>query len=122
MVVGTGSDTRVNIIVKDKVDHVVNFFDFDHKKAEGEGDGTVPHDSAIAFKDSLLTLCVEMRRMEAWADGRFLMTDWHAFFLNNGRVQNVITRFFKPREKSGIQTMGSTKWYQSIGSKVCEVK
>jgi hypothetical protein len=122
VVVGTGENTRVNVVIKDKVDHVVNFFDFDHPHSEGDGDGTVPHESGIAFKDSLLTLKVKSRKIETWADGRFIMTDWHAFFLNNGRVQNVITRFFKPRSIEKINSMNENEWYQSIGSKIARVR
>lgn len=121
VIVGTGEPTRVNIVIKDKVDHVVNFFDFDHPQAEGDGDGTVPHASGIAFKDSILTLKVKSRKLETWADGRFLMTDWHAFFLNNGRVQNVITRFFKPRAVQEIQGLNQREWYHSIGSRIAKV-
>lgn len=121
VVVGTGEATRVNIVIKDKVDHVVNFFDFDHPQAEGDGDGTVPHESGIAFKDSILTLKVKSRKLETWADGRFLMTDWHAFFLNNGRVQNVITRFFKPRASQQILGLNEREWYHSIGSRIAKV-
>jgi len=121
VVVGVGEDTRVNIVIKDKVDHVVNFFDFEHPHSEGEGDGTVPHASGIAFKDSIFTLKVRSRKMETWADGRFIMTDWHAFFLNNGRVQNVITRFFKPRDPADLLAMQGKEWYHSVGSKVAKV-
>ncbi|MBE14897.1 MAG: hypothetical protein CL867_01490 [Cytophagaceae bacterium] len=122
VIVGTGEKTRVNIVIKDKVDHVVNFFDFDHPHAEGDGDGTVPHASGIAFKDSILTLKVKSRKLETWADGRFVMTDWHAFFLNNGRVQNVITRFFKPRAAQEIQGLNQREWYHSIGSRIARVQ
>tara|TARA_R110001632_G_scaffold66962_4_gene157533 strand:- start:2005 stop:3195 length:1191 start_codon:yes stop_codon:yes gene_type:complete len=122
VVVGTGENTRVNVVIKDKVDHVVNFFDFDHPHSEGDGDGTVPHASGTAFKDTLFTLKVKSRKIETWADGRFIMTDWHAFFLNNGRVQNVITRFFKPRSVEKINSMNENEWYHSIGSKIAKVR
>jgi pimeloyl-ACP methyl ester carboxylesterase len=122
VIVGTGEDTRVNVVIKDKVDHVVNYFDFDHPHAEGDGDGTVPHASGIAFKDTLLTLKVKSRKVETWADGRFIMTDWHAFFLNNGRVQNVITRFFKPRNAAEVTALEQKEWYHSIGSKIAKVQ
>lgn len=111
---GTGEETRAVIKIKNKWKHYVNLFDF--KTEKKDGDGTVPYESAIAFKDVLKTLSVESRSIETWADSFFIMKDWHAFFLNNGRVQNIITRFFKPK-KNEMTVMSQTnelEWFMSI--------
>ncbi len=41
------------------------------------------------------------------------MSDWHAFFLNNGKIQNIIKRFFDPSFDDN-----RTDWYQSAGTKI----
>jgi hypothetical protein len=117
VIAGTNADTRYKIYVKDRVDHYKNFFDYEKyepkKERGGDGDGTVPLKSAIAFKDSITTLTVEKRALESWADSRFLMADWHAFMLNNGRVQNIIKRFLK----ADMHTLEKDTWYLSLGDK-----
>jgi len=111
VICGGNTKTKDRIFVKDRVDHLKNFFDYEHFKVEEEGDGTVPHQSASAFKDSILTLRVGKRTIETWADSRMTGPDWHAFFLNNGRVQNILKRFLS----------GSTdreEWYDSAGGRI----
>lgn len=111
VVCGGNTKTKNQIWVKDRQDHFKNFFDYEHFKEDEEGDGTVPHASASAFKDSVLTLRIGKRTIEAWADSRGTGADWHAFFLNNGRVQNVLQRFLK----------GATdrdNWYESAGGRI----
>ncbi len=118
---GTGEKTRTTIKIKDNWKHYINLFDF--KTDTAEGDGTVPFESAIAFKDILKTLSVESRPIETWADSFFIMKDWHAFFLNNGRVQNIITRFFKPH-KNEMELMNKTNnlaWFMSIADDTVKV-
>lgn len=120
---GTNEETICNIGIKDEWSHFINLFDFDLPNREGDGDGTVPLKSAIAFKDSITTLGVKKRKFESWANSFFIMNDWHAFFLNNGRVQNVITRFFKPRETqlTNSSATNGMEWFQSIGNKDIDV-
>ena len=63
----------------------------------------------------MVTLRVGKKTLESWADSRMTGPDWHAFFLNNGRVQNVLQRFLK----------GDTErdnWYESAGGRVERVK
>lgn len=92
---GSGSETRQQSHIKENHKHYKFFFEFEQKPKSKDGDGTVPSLSANCFKDSVTTIQVEKSGFEAWMDSRFLGADHHAFFLNNGRVQNVITRFLK---------------------------
>jgi len=111
VVCGGNSKTKDRIYIRKEEGHLKNFFDYEKFEPHKNGDGTVPHESASAFKDSILTLRVNQRSLETWADSRFIGADWHAFFLNNGRVQNVIKRFLS----------GATqreKWYDSAGGKI----
>jgi len=93
-------------IVTESNCHRINFFNYEHFDESKDGDGTVPIQSASAFKNSILTLKVNKK----WFDYRSLTSayDWHAFFLNNGRIQNIIQRFFD--EKRTL----TDNWYQSI--------
>ncbi len=108
---GGNAETKNKIFVKKGHDHIKNFFDYEHFDESDMGDGTVPFESSSAFKDAILTLHVNQKKVESWADSRFTGADWHAFFMNNGRVQNIIKRFLK----------GSTQrdtWYESLGGRV----
>ena len=118
---GIGEDTQTTIGIKNKWKHYNNLFDFNTQKKDG--DGTVPHESAIAFKDTILTLSVKSKKIETWANSFFILKDWHAFFLNNGRVQNVITRFFNPKNDSiTIAHKNKLDWYQSIADDSIKVE
>ena len=102
LVIGVGEKTRTSVIVKkeDDLKRVKNFFDF--KQNEDDGDGTVPYSSSSHYKDTVLTLSVKSK----WYDKAT-----HAFFLNDGRVQSIIRRFFA----------GDTdydKWWSDIGGTV----
>jgi len=105
---GTNVATKQRIYVRHRLDHIKNFFDYEHFKETKKGDGTVPLVSAEVFKKCILTLKVKQRALETWADSRFIMWDWHAFFLNNGRVQNIIKRFLAD------SNMDKKEWYHSI--------
>ena len=108
VICGGKSETKESIFIQDKKRHIKNYFDFGYYEDSEDGDGTVPLPSAVAFKDALLTLKVNQSRLEMWADALFPIRDWHAFFLNNGRVQNIIKRFLKEDGDLG----GS--WFESL--------
>ncbi len=110
VIAGTHAETREKIYVKDRMGHIKNFFDYEYFEPSNVGDGTVPLQSAIAFKEAILTLKVKRKALETWADSHFIMADWHAFILNNGRVQNIIKRFLKADDKK----LQNDKWYKSI--------
>ena len=106
---GTGVSTRKTIGIKDEWEHIKNLFNFEEDKFHDNGDGTVPLVSAGAIKSEVLTLGIKQKKLETWANSHFFMHDWHAFFLNNGRVQNIITRFFNP----DFENENSSDWFKS---------
>lgn len=117
---GGGERTQTKIdIQKNKRVNGRNFkyyFDFGtyDDEEKNAGDGTVPLFSSLAFKDVIPTFQLDASWLEKRADSRFIMADWHAFFLNNGRVQNVIKRFFDPKFYK------NENWYCSSGGDICE--
>ncbi len=86
IIVGTGEDTKGSVVVEEMSPDGTagNFFNF--KQFTVYGDGTVPLESATFYQKDILTLVVESK----WLDGAT-----HGFFLNDGRVQTVIKRFFE---------------------------
>lgn len=112
---GVGSATRQKTKIKKGHKHYKYFFEFEKKPDEKNGDGTVPATSAHAFKDSLTTISVKKSGLESWLDSRLVGGgDLHAFFLNNGRVQNVITRFLS-------DSTGNNNWFESADDGVKKV-
>lgn len=111
---GSGSETRQQSHIKENHKHYKFFFEFEEKPSSKEGDGTVPSVSSNCFKDSLTTIEVKKSGFEAWMDSRFLGADHHAFFLNNGRVQNVITRFLRGRTDR-------SNWFESADDGVTKL-
>lgn len=109
---GGGEDTKEKINVRSNKNDLKFFFDYEKYHEANDGDGTVPIASSTAFKKSILTLKLSTSWIEKRADSRFVMSDWHAFFLNNGRVQNIIKRF--------IDSEGDLKpnWFESKGGKI----
>ena len=102
IVIGRGEKTKTSVNVKkeDPNMRIKNFFDFDQK--EDDGDGTVPYVSSSHYKKTILTLSVKSK----WYDKAT-----HGFFLNDGRVQSIIRRFFA----------GDTNyknWWSDIGGTV----
>lgn len=109
---GTGAITSQKINIKENHKHYKFFFEFEEDPSSKQGDGTVPSISAHAFKDSLATISVEKSRLSALFDSRVIGgSDHHAFFLNNGRVQNVITRFLNNNTER-------IDWFESADDKV----
>ncbi|MCM3571101.1 lipase/acyltransferase domain-containing protein [Neobacillus mesonae] len=83
---GEGEETKKKVIVKpvSPDGRAKNFFHFDSPDANGDGDGVVPLDSAAFYSEKVLTLAVKKK----WSN-----LAMHALFLNDGRVQTLITRF-----------------------------
>lgn len=117
VVAGTGEDTQRKIEVDPNSSQVKNQFVFSKEFEDANGDGTVHFQSANVFGDSISTVRVESRWIEKRLDGRLIMADWHSFFLNNGRVQNILKRFME-EEREKLQP----KWFQSIGGGVSKVQ
>jgi len=109
---GGGEDTKEKVFIKSNKDDMKFYFDYEKYHEANDGDGTVPIASSTAFKDSVLTLKLSTSWIEKRADSRFVMADWHAFFLNNGRVQNIVKRFF------GSEGDMRNNWFESRGGKV----
>jgi pimeloyl-ACP methyl ester carboxylesterase len=111
---GGGESTQTRVLVKKDHENYKFYFDFEkfNDEEEDAGDGTVPLASSTVFKDSITTLKVNTTWIERRADSRIIMSDWHAFFLNNGRIQNILKRFFDPN------FVNSENWYQSAGDRI----
>lgn len=112
IVAGRNERTKVQVTVNDQTSHnrVTNFFDFDNNSDDGEasygdGDGTVPFQSAIAYKGDIVTLAVRSK----WTDGAT-----HGFFLNDGRVQTIIKRFLNAETEF-------PEWWNDISGSVTRV-
>ena len=118
---GDGEPTQRRIAVNDSSIDPVNMFRFrDYPPYQDErGDGTVHLDSACMWKDRINTITVKSRWLEKRLDGRMIMADWHSFFLNNGRVQNIIKRFFAATDTAALQA--NAGWFQSVGGEVEQV-
>ena len=114
IVSGSGSETRQQSRIRENYKHYKFFFEFEEKPTDLSGDGTVPSISSNCFKDSITTIQVRKSGFESWMDSRFLGADHHAFFLNNGRVQNVITRFLKGKTDR-------EEWFQSANDGVVKL-
>ncbi len=111
---GGGEKTKDKIYVEKEKNDYINYFNYEKNNDSEDGDGTVPIQSSTVFKETVLTLKLNTTWLEKRADSRFIMSDWHAFFLNNGRVQNIIKRFFEP---NGLL---DDKWFKSKGGKIEE--
>lgn len=111
---GIGSETRQSTSILEQYKHYKYFFNFEEKPSSTDGDGTVPAKSAHAFKDHILTISIKKSGLESWLDSRFLSGDQHGFILNNGRVQNIITRFLK-------DSTDNDNWFESADDIVNKV-
>lgn len=100
VIAGRGETTQRQVQVDANSRPVRNRFHFSQQGCDEEGDGTVHLQSAACFKEHITTLALKSNWLENRLDGRVFMSDWHTFFLNNGRVQNIIQRFLqKPAHK-----------------------
>lgn len=88
---------------------VSNFFNFDQPTPKN-GDGTVPRESVLFYKDSITTITVDN---SIW-HGNILdgVAGQHALFLTDGRVQTLIIRFLKG---------DGPNWWKMIGGSVNKV-
>lgn len=114
---GVGQKTQAHIgVQRGENEKVNNQFVFSNDGEDDRGDGTVHIKSADIFKDKILTLQIEHKWIETRIDSHLILHDWHSFFLNNGRVQNIMKRFLKTER----QEM-SDSWYTSIDGGVNQV-
>lgn len=120
ILVGSKEDTleTLTILDSDASGRIRNFFDFENTIISQQGDGTVHHRSSTLFKDSILTIDIESKPFETRWNSHLIMNDWHPFFLNNGRVQNVIRRFFIHDNQILADVNGNEDWFTSPGSAV----
>jgi len=112
IIVGEGEKTKQKVIVQpvSPDGRAKNFFNFDSPDADGDGDGTISLESSAVYKDALLTLAVKKK----WSD-----LAMHALFLNDGRVQTLITRFLL--NKTSDNTSGPP-WWSVLDGSVRQVK
>ncbi|UZS00202.1 lipase family alpha/beta hydrolase [Chondrinema litorale] len=109
VIAGIGDETQKQLKVNSKSKIVKNQFIFSKEDEDDNGDGTVHLKSAEVFKDYIKTVTVKSRWIEKRLDGRIITANWHSFFLNNGRVQNIIKRFLE------IETFSlDTDWHTSV--------
>lgn len=99
---GQGEETKTWVVVYagDPSNRVRNYFDFNQPGRDG--DGTVPLESSTAYKECIITLSVQSK----WFDKAT-----HAFFLNDGRVQSIISRFLRGDTAHPL-------WWSDIGGTV----
>lgn len=120
VLVGSQEDTleTLTILESDASGRIKNFFDFENTTSSRRGDGTVHHWSSTIFKDSILTIDIESKPFETRWNSHLIMNDWHSFFLNNGRVQNIIRRFLIHDEQILAGVNGNKDWFTSPGSAI----
>jgi hypothetical protein len=63
----------------------------DLKAGMGQGDGTVPQISSTLYKDSIRTITIEKDDLFSELSTN---VDFHGLFLQDSRVQNIISRYF----------------------------
>ncbi|MDR7001131.1 lipase/acyltransferase domain-containing protein [Neobacillus niacini] len=104
---GVGEETKSKVIVEPQSPDggVKNFFNFDTPHSTGDGDGAIPIESAEIYKQSVITLTVQKK----W--NQLAM---HPLFLNDGRVQTLITRFFL--DNNSLNANGNPWWCVIDGS------
>ena len=105
ILVGTNEQTEESVLVKRKNGQVTNFFDLDGATPSSDGDGTVPGKSSKFYQNEILTLEVK---------SKFLDSVGHGLFLNDGRVQDVILRFLRKKNKG-------KSWYTVVSGTVSKV-
>lgn len=128
ILVGSNEKTYKTLLIQKKYWEsgrmIKNYFDFEASESRKDkaGDGTVHHDSSTIFKEKITTLEIKSKSIETLFNSGIISNDWHAFFFNNGRVQNIINRFLssEEREVALIKDAPNT-WYQSIGGGVTQV-
>ena len=106
LIAGEGEDTKTSIVVQPRGPNgqIRNFFNFE-VSPNGDGDGTVPLESATSYKSQVLTLKVKSKLLDKAT---------HSLFLNDGRVQTAIGRFLGPGPKTG-------QWWRDVADSVQRV-
>lgn len=112
IVTAEGEKTKKKVIVQpvSPDGRAKNFFYFDSPHAEGDGDGAVPLESSTAYKDVVLTLAVKKK----WSN-----IAMHGLFLNDGRVQTIITRFLLNKTSENSE---GTPWWSVLDGSIRQVK
>lgn len=113
IIAGEGENTKKKVIVQPQSPdgRAKNFFKFDSADADGKnGDGAVPLESAAIYKNDILTLAVQKK----WTD-----LSMHALFLNDGRIQTLITRFLM---NTISENPADSSWWSVLDGSVRQVK
>lgn len=113
VLVGGGEDTKTRVEIQKNVDGLKYYFNFEkYDETQDGGDGTVPLESSAVFKKSIDTFQIDTTWYDRRIDSKFIQSDWHSFFLNNGKIQTIVKRFLSP------DFVDNDEWYQTIGKKV----
>lgn len=109
---GEGEKTKKKVIVQlqSPDSRAKNFFNFDSPDADGDGDGTLSLESAAIYKDTVLTLALKKK----WSD-----IAMHGLFLNDGRVQTIISRFLLNKT---AENSAGPPWWSVLDGSVRQVK
>lgn len=107
IVAGIGDKTLTRVKADKNKGGIKNFFNYE-KSVEEDGDGTVPAASSTIYKGPILTLAV---KKSIWHPSSAI--SYHALFLKDGRVQNIMARFIRGDDKDH-----PNDWWQSVGDTV----
>ncbi|GHH99238.1 lipase/acyltransferase domain-containing protein [Neobacillus kokaensis] len=112
IIAGEGEETKNKVIVQplSPDGRAKNFFHFDSPNSESDGDGVVSLDSAAIYKNEVLTLAVKKK----WTN-----LAMHALFMNDGRVQTLITRFLLTNT---LDSSSGIPWWSVLDGSVRQVK
>ena len=122
VICGSGAKTRNSRSILNNHKNYRYYFEFEKSPSSTDGDGTVPAASSHIFKDSITTISVDKNKIESWMDSRLIGgADHHSFFLNNGRVQNIILRFLNDQHLSSNNDY-KRYWYESADDDVFRVE
>lgn len=104
IIVGTKDATLLKINRLDEFNGTKCFFDFKNV-TEDIGDGTVPFVSSSIYCKSITTFSIEKPTI---LGGGLISVSFHALFLNDSRVKNIIKNFLTGNTEA-------SDWYTSIG-------
>ncbi|WP_286228681.1 lipase/acyltransferase domain-containing protein [Neobacillus mesonae] len=112
IIAGEGEKTKNKVIVQplSPDGRAKNFFNFESKDADGNGDGVVSLDSAEIYKEKILTLAVKKK----WTD-----IAMHSLMLNDGRIQTLVTRFLLG---NNLDSSSGPPWWSVLDGSVRQLK